>query len=163
MATFTWYSDIRDLTWALSPMHLGFVFWHFSLFHWLAWWRCCIKGHCNEDLTPTRNFWIMHFAFVAGISNFTCISGRTTRPYISNFEQLLHHYLFLISLFFCFSPQEVGQIHSVSHPSVWDALHCICLSAWEHWSSSQTLHWAGAGILSGIIQLRDHAKKLLKN
>uniref|UniRef100_A0AAQ4Q3T6 Growth hormone releasing hormone receptor a n=1 Tax=Gasterosteus aculeatus aculeatus TaxID=481459 RepID=A0AAQ4Q3T6_GASAC len=45
---------------------------------------------------------------------------------------------------------ETGQVHAVPHPSVWHALHGLCLPAREHGSRGQALHRTGPGILSGF-------------
>ena len=45
--------------------------------------------------------------------------------------------------------QEAGQVHSAPDPSVWDALHGVCLPARKHGSRGPNLHRAGSGILSG--------------
>ena len=73
------------------------------------------------------------------------------------------------SLFFPFIPllfvsplKEAGKIHPIPDPFVWDALHSVCLPAWEHWSGSQAVHRAGAGILSGMTQQRENRQGAAK-
>lgn len=56
----------------------------------------------------------------------------------------------LINMSVCvFTLQEAGQVNAVSHPAVWHALHCVCVSPWGHGRGRQTLHWAWHGLLPG--------------
>ena len=58
-------------------------------------------------------------------------------------------YVFFMGIFFLQCAQEACQIHSAPHPSVWDALHGVCLPAREHRSRGTDLHRARPRILSG--------------